>query len=251
MKLVMLEDEAPAARQLAALLANLRPDWQIEAVLDSVTAAVEYLQTHTAPDLIFMDIQLADGLSFSVFEQVNVRSEVIFCTAFDQYAIEAFKRHAIHYLLKPVAETDLLDACERFEALRPQQAPNQNILADLVRKLAAPVYKDRFLVKNSSHLSFLETNKIGYFRSAGGLTEAWLQTGKRFIIDHTLDELDQMLDPKLFFRVSRQYLVSAGCMLKITPHFSSRIKLELKPETTDEVFVSRERVPEFKAWLGG
>jgi two-component system, LytTR family, response regulator len=251
MKILMIEDEMPAARQLAALLTKIRPDWQVLTVLDSVSASVEYLKGHSAPDLIFMDIQLADGLSFSIFEQVNIGSEVIFCTAFDQYAIEAFKRHAVHYLLKPVAEADLQDACERFEAIRPQHPQGNTALAEIVQKLSIPVYKERFLVKTGQQLAFIETPQIAWFRSAGGLTEAWLPSGKRYIVDHTLDELEHLLDPKAFFRVSRQYYIGTQCMQKITPHLNSRIKLDLLPNPQEEVFVSRERVAAFKTWLGG
>lgn len=248
-RVLVIEDEAPAARQLIALLHALRPQWEVIACLDSVTASVEYLQKEPPPQLIFMDIQLADGLSFSIFQNVQVASEVIFCTAFDQYAVEAFKRNAVHYLLKPIEPSDLKIAIERYETLK-QNSPVGQWQA-LIQQMSGQKYKQRFLVKQGGSLVYLEAAQIAWFRSSGGLTEAWLDSGKRFILDHTLDELEQNLDPQNFFRISRQYMASLRCLSKISPHLNGRLKLELLPDSQEEVFVSRERVGDFKAWLGG
>jgi two-component system, LytTR family, response regulator len=252
MQVLIIEDEAPAVRQLVALLQQVRPQWSVIKVIDSVEASVLWLQSNAHPDLILMDIQLADGLSFSIFDQVTIQSEVVFCTAFNQYAVEAFKRHAVHYLLKPIEVSDLEDACLRLEQKQTQTPQHQaDILASIVAQLRAPQYKDRFLVKSGSQLALLETRQIAWFRSSGGLTEAYLQGGKRHIIDHTLDELEHLLDPAIFFRASRQYFVSLTCLGKIHPHLNGRLKLELNPSTAEDVYVSRERVHDFKAWLGG
>jgi two-component system, LytTR family, response regulator len=252
MQVLLVEDEAPAVRQMVALLGQVRPQWSIITDLDSVAAAVTWLINNQHPDLILMDIQLADGLSFSIFDQVQIRSEVVFCTAFDQYAVEAFKRHAVHYLLKPVELTDLEDACTRLEQ-KQSQSPRyqQDVLANMIAQFRTPRYKDRFLLKSGSQLTMLETRQIAWFRASGGLTEAHLQSGKRHIIDHTLDELEHLLDPAQFFRASRQYFVSLTCLNKIHPHLNGRLKLELNPASSEEVFVSRERVSDFKTWLGG
>lgn len=248
---LIIEDEAPAARQLTALLAKIRPEWKLLSVCDSISASVEYLQTHRAPHLIFMDIQLADGLSFSIFDQIEVQSQVIFCTAFDQFAVEAFKRNAVHYLLKPVAPADLATACQRFEL---KQAPvDSGALKALVSQFTntAANYKDRFLVKSGTQLMFLETEQIAWIRSSGGLTEAWVAQGKRYLLDHTLDDLEELLNPKQFFRISRQLMVSLPSLKKIVTHLNGRLKLELAPNSNEEIFVSRERVADFKTWLGG
>lgn len=246
MKILLIEDELPAARQLTKLLQTQQPGCTILDTLDSVESAVKWLQTLPAPDLIFMDIQIADGLSFDIFRQTDVTAPVIFTTAFDQYAVQAFKVNAIDYLLKPVDPEELQNALER---VRQRGAPAD--LQNLVRYFQKEPYKDRFLVKTGQAMSFITTGEIAFFRSSDGLTQAFTSSGKKFFVDHTLDELDRLLDPRHFFRVSRAVTLRADAIRKIHPHLNGRLKIDTEPAAPEEVFVSRERAGEFKAWLGG
>jgi DNA-binding LytR/AlgR family response regulator len=248
MKILLIEDEQPAAKQLIKLLGVARPAFQVLDALDSVESAIRWLRTFPAPDLIFMDIQIADGLSFDIFRQIEVKSPVIFTTAFDHYAVQAFKVNAIDYLLKPVDPEDLSKALEKFENQRV--TPTFDYAA-MARFFQNDTYKDRFLVKNGQYFSFIQTSDIAFFRSADGLTQAFCQNGKKHFVDHTLEELERLLDPKDFFRISRNMSLNISAIQKIHPHLNGRLKLETVPAAPEDVLVSRERAGEFKAWLGG
>ncbi len=248
MKILLIEDELPAARQLSKMLNSARPNFQILDALDSVESAVRWLRNFPAPDLIFMDIQIADGLSFDIFRQIELKIPVIFTTAFDHYAVQAFKVNAIDYLLKPIDPEDLLRALERFENQRSAPAFDYESIA---RYFQNERYKDRFLVKNGQHFSFVQTTDIAYLRSSDGLTQAYCQNGKKYFIDHTLEELERLLDPRAFFRVSRNMTLQVNAIQKIHPYLNGRLKLDIEPVAPEDVVVSRERVGEFKAWLGG
>ena len=249
MKILLIEDELPAARQLTKLLLAQDPAFQIIDTLDSVEGAVRWIHTFPAPDLVFMDIQIADGLSFDIFRQANLSAPVIFTTAFDQYAVQAFKVNAVDYLLKPVDPEELKQALERVYQRRNNPAPlDYNALTAYFKK---ENYKDRFLVKTGQQLSFLATPDIAFFRSSEGLTQAYTFAGKKFFIDNTLEELERLLSPRDFFRISRGMLLRLDSIRKIHPHLNGRLKLEIHPGTTEEIYVSRERAGDFKTWLGG
>lgn len=252
MQILLIEDELPAARQMAKLLAAQRPAWQILDTLDSVENSVRWLGSRPAPDLIFMDIQIADGLSFDIFRQVEVRAPVVFTTAFDQYAVQAFKVNALDYLLKPVDPDELQRAIEKIEKQRlaPAAAPSLDF-ETLSRFFKKQEYKERFLVKAGQNLAFLTVAEIAFFRSADGLTQAFTHAGKKFFVDNTLEELERLLDPREFFRVNRSLTICPKAVQKIAPHLNGRLKLDLAPAAPEDIFVSRERVAEFKAWLGG
>ena len=249
MKILLIEDELPAARQLTKMLLAHTATFQIIETLDSVESAVRWLRHFPAPDLIFMDIQIADGLSFDIFRQVNVTAPVIFTTAFDQYAVQAFRVNAIDYLLKPIDPEDLQAALAKTEKQRAKSAPFD--FASVAQLFQKERYKDRFLVKAGQQLHFLAATDIAFFRSGDGLTQAFTFAGKKFFIEHTLEELEGLLDPHDFFRISRNLTVRLNALHKIHPHLNGRLKLELNPTPPEDVFVSRERVGEFKAWLGG
>ncbi len=249
MKTLLIEDEIPAARRLSKMVVAARPNANIVDTLDSVEGAVRWLRTFPAPDLIFMDIQIADGLSFDIFKQVDISSPVVFTTAFDQYAVQAFKVSAVDYLLKPIDPKDLESALQKFENQRFKQAPLD--IEALTRLLKKESYKDRFLVKNGQQLTFLAAADIAYFRSSDGLTQAHTVGGKKFFVENTLEELESLLDPHAFFRISRGLTVRLNAIQKIHPHLNGRLKLELLPAAPEDVFVSRERASEFKTWLGG
>ncbi len=248
MRILLVEDELPAARQLTRLLHAHDPGCQVLDTLDSVESAVKWLRTFPPPDLIFMDIQIADGLSFDILNQVDVKAPVVFTTAFDQYALQAFKVSAVDYLLKPIDPEELARAMQK---VRERNAAQGVDLAALARFFQPQTYKDRFLVKNGRQMTFLRAADIAFFRSADGLTQAFLPDGKKHFIDHTLDELERLLDPRAFFRVSRNLTVHIDAVARVAPHFNGRLKLEIRPALPEEAFVSKDRVGAFKAWLGG
>ncbi len=247
MKVLLIEDEIPAARQLSKLLLEQRPACQIVDTLDSVEGAVRWFRTFPTPDLVFMDIQIADGLSFDIFKQANIKSPVIFTTAFDHYAVQAFKVNAIDYLLKPIDPEDLGRALNKLENQR-SAAPvfEYEMLAHYFKKEA---YKERFLVKTGQQLAFVATTDIAFFRSADGLTQAFTFAGKKYFVENTLEELERTLNPRDYFRISRSMTLRIDAIAKILPHLNGRLKLETNPAAQEELFVSRERVAEFKAWL--
>lgn len=255
MKILIIEDEQPAAKQLTKLLLKCDPSVSVIETIDSVESSVKWLKTFPTPDAVFMDIQIADGLSFDIFNHVEIPCPVIFTTAFDQYAIKAFKVNAVDYLLKPIDEDELSEALDKIRNrssennLPPQYSKEfyQNILQNVVKK----DFKERFLIKTGQSLSRLDTLEIAYFFSEDGLTQCLTHPNKRHIIEHTLDELESLMNPKDFFRINRKLYVNLKSIQKISPHFNGRLKLELTPQYREEVFVARERVNDFKAWLGG
>ena len=268
MKILIIEDEQPAAKQLTKLLQKADPSVSIIETIDSVEASVKWLNTFPSPDAIFMDIQIADGLSFDIFNHVNIQSPVVFTTAFDQYAIKAFKVNAIDYLLKPIDEEELMDVMVKIRhkksathtgvASTADNIYGQNP-ADFFKELALNIsksnnYKSRFLIKQGQNISFIETPDIAYFFSEDGLTQFYIFQNKKHLTECTLDELESLLNPKDFFRINRKMIVSLKSIQKISPHFNGRLKLELMPQaikTGEDIFVARERVSDFKTWLGG
>ena len=251
MNILIIEDERPAARQLAKLLAEHCPGGVILEMIDSVEASVQWLRNFAAPDLIFMDIQLADGLSFDIFSQVEVRSPVIFTTAFDQYTLRAFKVNSVDYLLKPVDPEELKRALGKFRNyfLREENYDRSGLENMLMNVLKQGTYKKRFLVKNGQNLAYVAVEEIAYFYSEDGLAFAQGTNGKKHIIENTLDQLEELLDPREFFRINRQTIIRPEAIRKIANWFNSRLKLELQPSQDLNTVVSRERVIAFKKWL--
>jgi DNA-binding LytR/AlgR family response regulator len=255
MKILIIEDELPAAKQLTKMLAQIDPSVSVIETIDSVESSVKWLNTFPTPDAIFMDIQIADGLSFDIFTQVEIACPVIFTTAFDQYAIKAFKVNAIDYLLKPIDEDELSEALQKIknkkmEMIAPPQYSGQ-FYQNLLQNISKQDYKERFLIKTGQSFSSMETSEIAYFFSEEGLTQCLVFNQKKHIIEHPLDELERLLNPKDFFRINRKLILNIKAIQKISPHFNGRLKLELTPQYREEVFVARERVGDFKGWLGG
>ena len=250
MNILLIEDEIPAYRRLQKLLLQQRPDVQISEQVESISGAISYLQNHPNPDLIFMDIQLADGLSFSIFETIEIPSPVIFTTAFDQYTLRAFKVNSVDYLLKPIEEEALATALEKYE--RYFQKDNQlsaQVLQQLVQQMEAPSYRERFLVKTGNSLTYISVDEIAYFYSEQSLVFARKKDQKQHHIDASLDQLEQQLDPKQFFRISRKAIVNIEAIRKIDTYFNGRLLLHLAPASDFQSTVSRDRVGAFKAWL--
>ena len=250
MKLLIIEDEGPAAKRLKELIKTVRPQCEILEVIDGVDSAVRWLSNHAAPDLIFMDIQLSDGISFDIFTKVKVEAPVIFTTAYDEYSLKAFKVNSIDYLLKPIEEEELDAAMKKFEQLHQSQITyNPQAFQEILSRLSRTNYKERFLVKTGQALVNISVSDIAYLYSEEGLLYAKCQNGKRHVLDHTLEQVEEMLNPKDFYRVNRKALIQIGAIEKIQTYLNSRLKLTLRPSTNWDVIVSRERVGGFKEWL--
>lgn len=249
MNILIVEDEKPAAHRLRRLLEEIAPDLSVIDRFDSIEDTVAYLKRFPAPDLIFLDIQLADGMSFEIFRQVEVSSPIIFTTAFDQYALQAFKVNSIDYLLKPIDPEELKGAIQKFRSLHVQgsKVDYEALLAQIEstnRKL-----KKRFLLKSGSKLIYIETDQVAYFFSQDSSTFITDTQGKQFLHEMPLDELEQQLDPTQFFRISRSMIINLRSIEQIEPYMNGRLILELNPNFEEQVFVSRQRVREFKEWL--
>lgn len=253
MKILIVEDEPLAAAQLAANIAVLKPGAQILAVCDTVKSAVNWLKNNPAPDLSFFDIQLGDGLSFEIFEKVDFHQPVVFITAFNQYAIQAFKVNSIDYLLKPIDKNDLDRALTKFENLTQPSISviNPQIIENIIASLKEKKHKERFLVKVGTHLRVAETRDILYFYSLQKGTYLKLNDGKDYLLDNTLEQVEELIDPSVFFRINRKYIVSLKCITDVISFSNSRLKLKVQNPVDDEFLVAREKVKDFKAWLEG
>jgi DNA-binding LytR/AlgR family response regulator len=198
-----------------------------------------------------MDIQLGDGLSFEIFEQTTIQSPIIFTTAYDEYAIKAFKVNSIDYLLKPIDESDLKGALDKFESMKLTSATPQSVLERIgtAVQMLTKKYKERFVTKVGEHLKFIDVSDIQYFMSEDKITFCKTTDARNHILDFTMDEIEQLVDPAKFFRINRKYIVSVEAILDMISHTNSRLKIVLRSSDDHDVIVARERVQEFKAWL--
>jgi two-component system response regulator LytT len=257
MKVIIIEDEALAARQLKAMVQECDETIEILTILDSVETSVNWLRTHERPDLMLMDIELVDGQSFEIFNQIEIKSPVIFTTAYNEYAIQAFRVNSIDYLLKPIDEDALRRSLNKFRDLKKLYGTidnqlNINELVSLIKQ-TKPVlseYRERFLLKQGSRLVPIEIEEIAYFYSQERLSFVKTWDERSYVVDYTLDELECLLNPKHFFRANRQVILCAKSVDKVHLHFNSRLKLDLKPFATEEVFISRDKAGEFRNWMG-
>lgn len=250
MKALIIEDEPQAAQRLEFLVKKLVPGVIILNKIDSISKSVEWIRSNPAPDLILMDIQLADGISFMIFEQCEVRSPVIFTTAYDEYALKAFKVNSIDYILKPVDEGELDVALKKFRSLSAEHKPNLKLdnIEQAIQMLTKK-YKSRFVIKVGEHLRSVEVTDVLFFLSLEKTTFCYTRDNRKNILDFTLDELEDILDPNSFFRINRKYIVSAGAIQDMINYTNSRLRLVLKNSDDNDVIVARERVQEFKEWL--
>ncbi len=252
MKVLIVEDELPAAKRLSKMIRDLRPRAEVVKTIESVDLAREFFIKEPSPDLAFFDIQLADGLSFDIFENLEIRVPIIFTTAYDQYMLQAFKVNSIDYLLKPIDDEELsfaLDKYDRFHAHHSAPVFDKGLLKELIKGVEQPPFRKRFLIKVGQQLTYLNCSDIRYFYSDEGIVYAKTDKGKKHMIDYTLDQLDNILDPADYFRINRKIILHVASISRIHPYFNSRLKLELKPATDLEVIVSRDRVSNFKNWL--
>ncbi|MBR7723093.1 LytR/AlgR family response regulator transcription factor [Hymenobacter properus] len=258
LRALIVEDEPLAARRLADMLARQPDPVQVAGTAEAVSQAVQLLQAGPAPDVLFLDIHLADGLSFEIFEQTPVRCPVIFTTAYDQYALQAFKVNSVDYLLKPIDEEELQTALRKLrERLPAAPAPafDPALLAQLVQQMQqgappAASYKTQFVVRVGEHLKVVPLDQIAYFFSLEKATFLQTTEGRKFVVDYTMDQLEGLLDPRRFFRLNRAYLAQQSAIQDIIHYTNSRLQTVLKPTAPDaQVLVSREKVNVFKSWL--
>lgn len=251
MQVLIIEDEAPAANRLVALLQRISDEINIVQKLDSVEAAVNYLQTASNIDLIFMDIQLADGLSFDIFQRTTVTTPVIFTTAFDQYTLKAFKVNSIDYLLKPIDEAELNCAVDKYRRFyyKKENDFSEKIIK-LMREMNTTAYTERLLIKRGQQLSYLKIATTAYCYADGKLCYAVDFDSNKYLLETNLSQLEEQLHPAKFYRINRTLLVNIESIMKVHTWLGGRLKLELSLKAHTETVVSRERVSGFKNWLG-
>lgn len=248
MRAIIIEDEKPAAEKLLKAIRQTDTLVEVVAVLNSVKSAVEWLEQNPMPGLLFMDIELSDGLSFKIFDAINISSPVIFCTAFDEYWQEAFEHNSIDYLLKPIKQEKLEAALKKYDKLK------QHFSADFKQLLQAKQqstsdYKKRFLVKRGTDYISIKTEDIAYFYATHKLVCMIDSKNQKFILDQSLSDIEKQLDPSQFYRVNRKYLVHLNAIKKIKCFPKSKLQLELEPAIDDDIIISQDNVTAFKEWM--
>ena len=256
MKILIVEDEELAVKKLQKTLLSIDRMVEVVGVTDSIKSTVEFLKQNAAPDLILMDIELADGQSFEVFNMITVKNPVIFITSYDEYALKAFKVNSVDYLLKPVQKDELEAALNKYKELNSSDTSSNNssdinnLIKELQSKLQPKEFRKRFLVKQAQKLVSIEVEDIAYFYSDGRLNFFKTRDNRKFVVDYTMDELSDMLDPEKYFRISRSFYVSVDSIDQIHDYFGNRLLLNLTPALDKEALVSREKVMDFKKWMG-
>ncbi|KAA3438803.1 LytR/AlgR family response regulator transcription factor [Rufibacter hautae] len=259
MRILIVEDEAIAARRLRKMVEALEPASQIEAVLDSVASSVEWLKTNSAPDLLLLDIELADGQSFEIFAQLEVSCPVIFTTAYDEHVLKAFRLNSVDYLLKPIQEKELQRSLLKFRNMKKVfagQDPHLVNLETLLQEIneqrtpAADLYRDRILVKQGHRMFSVICQEVAYFFTKEKVTFLRTKDDRHYQVDFTLEELERSLNPKDFFRANRQFIVNFAAVAKVSQELNAKLKISLHPDPEEEIMISREKAMEFRAWLG-
>lgn len=252
MKVVIIEDEQLAVRRLESMIRQFDKTIEVVAKLESVEESVEWFGQNQQPDLIFLDIHLEDDLSFAIFDKVNVAAPIIFTTAYDEYAIKAFKLKSIDYLLKPIVQEELEAAINKYKQWHGQQANNLD-LRSLMQMVApqTPKFKERFAVTVGTKIKSVNINDIAYFYSAEGISFMVLSDKHEYVLDSSLDRIAEELDPQQFFRINRQYLIKLGAIANVHVYPKSKLKIDLTPGTKETLYVSLDRVTDFKRWLDG
>jgi two-component system, LytTR family, response regulator LytT len=250
-KILIIEDEEPAANRLKKMVTELEPDANVLENIVSVSSGISWLQQNPSPDLIFSDIQLSDGLSFEIFKNVEVQCPVIFITAYDQYAIDAFKVNSIDYLLKPIKKDDLEAALNKYKKLSTREVPAMDITKVLEAfSPSKQEYKTRFIVRYGEHIKTIKIEDVAYFYTEDKINFLTTNEGRRYTIDYNLDALESMLNPKTFFRINRQFIISIQSISEMFTYSKSRVLVKLNPPSKHETIVSTERSGDFKLWLG-
>ena len=261
MKTVIIEDEKAAVRNLTSLLNEVKPEAEIIAILDSINSTIEWFGIHPMPELVFMDIHLADGLAFKIFEQVDIVAPVVFTTAYDEYAVRAFSVNSIDYLLKPIHEDRLMQTIQRFEGLTKNYIHDFNQesrMLEILQQLSAAhetsvsvqkKYRTRFLISSGEKLFTLQVSDIAYFYSENKLTFAVTHKNREYLIDLALDRLSEQLDPDHFFRTNRQTLVCIDAIQRIESYFLGKAIVHVQPPFKDKIMISKDKMASFRMWL--
>ena len=250
MNVIIIEDEKPAARRLSRMLSGL--NIEVQTMLHSVEESINWFQDNKHPDLIFLDIQLSDGLSFEIFEEIEVKSAIIFTTAYDEYALKAFKLNSIDYLLKPLDEDELKSAVDKFKDNQTKQSDVKVNIDDIRKLLINPVdrkFKKRFTIKVGQHIKIIHVDEIECFYSENKATYIHTNSNRNYLIDDSLEHWQEQLNPEHFFRVNRTFMVHINAIKDIVSYTNSRLQLILQSYTDTEIIVSRERVKGFKSWI--
>ncbi len=251
MRVLIIEDEQISAHLLEDILTEEYPDLEVIERLHSVQGTMDWFDENEEPDLIFMDIQLSDGLSFDVIKNLDLRTPIIFTTAYDQYALKAFKVNSLDYILKPIDRKELSAAIAKYKELHGKKVSyDSKVIEELIKSLSKPSYKERFMVKSGQNLGYVLVTEVLFAFADEGLVFLITNDGKKHHIDHKIEELQNLLDPKNFFRVNRKFIVNINAIQKIHTWHNSRLKLDLMRGDEHEIIVSRERVSDFKNWLG-
>ncbi len=248
-KTVIIEDEEPAAKRMESLLKECEPEIYVVEVMDSVEAGVKWFQTNPSPDLLILDIQLADGTSFEIFEQVAIDSFVIFTTAYDEFAIKAFELNSIDYLLKPIEKAKLRRALEKYHRLKVSTSQDKIHRLLTLMDGKAKNYKQRFIIHAGSLLRSIETSKIACFYSTNKDTYLITEEGRSYPIDFSLDKVESLIDPKLFFRINRQVIIHFQAIKEVHVLSKSRIKLTPSFQFEEDLMVSKAKTRSFREWL--
>ena len=253
---VIIEDEYPAAERLKELIQLVAPELKVVATLGSVSMADQWFTRHPSPDLIFSDIQLSDGLAFETLERNNIKAPIIFTTSFDHYAIRAFKLYGIDYLLKPIKQSELRTAIEKYQSLKTDFSFHESFshlqsLIETLKPQNKPSYKERFLIKHHEQLIAIDIGDIAYFYTVNDMTLLQKRKGDQYLVDFTLEELEKTLDPSLFFRLNRQLIAHKKAIQAVRLHFNKRLKIELSPTLKEDIIISKAKAPVFKRWLEG
>lgn len=249
MRVLIIEDESAAARRLAKLIQEVEPDAEIIGHLDSVESAVKWHTQHDPPDLYFLDIQLADGLSFELVSQLQIKQPIIFTTAFDEYAVKAFKVNSIDYLLKPIDKTELSDAMHKYKSNFITKGPDLNVLVNELLA-ARKNYRERFLVRKGDSFVPLLGEEIAYFYAEEKVVFAKSKQNQRYLMEFTLDQLESTLNPNTFYRANRQFIIAIDSVKRVSNHFNGKLKVVVEPAFEEEILISREKAMAFKNWMG-
>ena len=249
MRVLIFEDEAPAARKMVKLIKDYDPDIEILDVIESVNDGLEWFKDNVLPDLIFSDIQLSDSLSFQVFKTLDLKVPVIFTTAYNEYAIQAFNHYSIGYLLKPIKLEDLAKSIEKFKDYKGLQQSDRPDFEDIIKRLQGKSYRNRFLVYYREGLIPIASEDIAYFYSQDSVTFLMHINKKSYVINESLDALENQLSTKDFYRANRKYILSSQCIQKVEPYFNQKLVVHLSPETEETVTISKIKATSFKEWL--
>ena len=257
MEILIIEDERLAAEKLAKAITEIDASFHIVGIADSIESSVNWLQKNPAPDLVFMDIELGDGQSFEIFSRIQVKSPVIFTTSYDEYAIQAFKVNSVDYLLKPVKKDALSSSFKKLAELKLLYAGNalplpdfKSLVLELQEQNKPKEYRQRFLVKQGQRLISIEASEIAFFYTDDKVVFFKTKNNMKYIVEYSIDELQEFIDPRTFFRINRQFFIAIHSVVTIHSYFNGRLKLDLKPAIEREVVISRERVNDFKEWMG-